>query len=92
MTEQRTHEQFRLRYEEVEAYLRNFTNPGGDPVPYDWNGVVHLVLAALDSMREHGLEVEFENIGQSMTPQQREFFLKLAEYVIADEYQDDEER
>ena len=68
-------------YEELRDYLRGFINFGGDPVPYDFNGVVHLVLALLDNLRENALEAELADIRESMTDEQAAFLLRLAEHV-----------
>jgi hypothetical protein len=40
-------------YEELQQYLRRFVNISGDAVPYDFNAVVHLMLAILDNMCEN---------------------------------------
>ena len=69
------------RYEELQAYLRGFTNFGGDPLPYDFIGTVQLLLALLDNLRANALEAELEDIGESLSEEQTAFFLKLAEYL-----------
>jgi hypothetical protein len=68
-------------YKELESHLRNFVNLTGDPAPYDFNLVVHLMLALLDNLRAHALEGELEAIGESMTPEQATFFRKVATYL-----------
>jgi hypothetical protein len=68
-------------YEELCEYLREFVNIGRDPVPYDFNGVVHLMLASLDNLRHNALEADLEEIRASFTDDQAAFFLKLAEYI-----------
>ena len=68
-------------YGALQAYLRGFVNFGGDPVPYDFNSTVHLMLALLDNLRAHALEVELEDSRGSFTDEQAAFFLKVAEYV-----------
>jgi hypothetical protein len=70
---------------ELRAYLRDLVNFTGDPVPYDFNTVVHLMLALLDNLRDHALEAELEAIGESMTLEQATFFRKLATYLAAPE-------
>jgi hypothetical protein len=69
------------RYAELREYLRGFINFGGDPVPYDVNGVVHLVLALLDNLRANALPAELQQISGAFTDEQAAFFLQLAEYV-----------
>ncbi|HEY9283088.1 MAG TPA: hypothetical protein VIP46_06505 [Pyrinomonadaceae bacterium] len=67
-----------LPYDKVWRYNRYVVNPNGDPVPYDFNGVVHLMLAALDNLRERALDVEIQEIGHSFSGEQKEFFLRVA--------------
>ena len=69
------------RYEELQAYLRGFVQFGGDDPPYDFNGIVHLMLALLDNLRSNALEADLEDVRGSFTDDQAAFFLKLAEYV-----------
>ena len=68
-----------LSYKDVEDYLRHF---GTDPQqgPYDFNGLIHLMLAILDNFRENGIEGDFEHICYSMTDPQRQFLKLLADY------------
>jgi hypothetical protein len=66
-------------YEELEDYLRRFVNFGPDPVPYDFNGVVNLMLALLDNLRERALDAELREIGGSMTDEQAAFLRRLAD-------------
>jgi hypothetical protein len=68
-------------YEDLQAYLRGFVNFDGAPVPYDFNGTVHLLLALLDNLRANATEADLEDIRGSFTDEQAAFFLKLAEYV-----------
>ena len=67
--------------EDLQAYLRGLVNFGGDAVPYDFNGTVHLMLALFDNLRANALEAELEDIRGSFTDEQAAFFLKIAEYV-----------
>ena len=57
-------------YEELTSYLREFRNWRGDEGPYDFGGVVHLLTALLDNVQAHGVEAEFEEIGEYFTPDQ----------------------
>src|SRR5215471_17571466 len=43
-------------YEQLRQYLRDFANLAGEVVPYDTNGVLHLLLALADNLRENALE------------------------------------
>ncbi|MGH9842880.1 MAG: hypothetical protein ACREEM_29430 [Blastocatellia bacterium] len=64
-----------MKYEEVLAYIRQHNHPN----QYDFNGVVHLLLAALDNLHVHAREDELEFIGHSMTEEQRFFLKKIAD-------------
>jgi hypothetical protein len=68
-------------YEALEAYLHGFANFGGDPVPYDFMGTLHLMLALLDNLRANALEAELKDVRDAFTDEQAEFFLKLAGYL-----------
>lgn len=48
-------------FEELERYLREFTNFAGDPVPYDFNGAFHLFLAILDNLACNHLDADIES-------------------------------
>ena len=67
-----------LPYDKVWRYNRYVVNPNGDSVDYDFNGIQHLALAALDNLRDHAIEGDLEEIGYSFTDVQREFFLRVA--------------
>lgn len=70
-----------MDYEAMKKLLRNWSTQGESA--YDFNGVVHLMLACLDNLRQFGLEAEFEDIACSFAPDQAEFFIKLAGIVEA---------
>ncbi len=67
-----------LPYDKVLRYNRYVVNPSGDAVNYDFNGILHLALAALDNLRDHSIEGDFDDIGCSFTDTQRQFFLRVA--------------
>ena len=66
-------------YEDLIDYLRHFTNFSGDPATYDFNGVVHLMLATLDNLKSNALAGELEHIRGLLDEEQRSFLLKLAD-------------
>jgi hypothetical protein len=66
---------------ELLAHIRQFVNSAGEPAPYDFNGVVHLMLAALDNLSHNALEAELEDIGKSFSEEQAAFFLRLADHI-----------
>ena len=69
------------RYEDLQAYLRDFVQFGGGYPPYDFNGAVHLMLALLDNLHANALEAELKDIRGAFTDEQAAFFLKLAEHM-----------
>ena len=65
-----------MRYEWVREYLRTYSNTP----PYDFNGLLHLVLAAVDNFREHHLECDLQDYASVVSDDQAEFLLKLLDY------------
>ncbi len=47
-------------YEDLERYLREFTNFNGDPAPYDFDGAFHLFLALLDNLARNYLDGDLQ--------------------------------
>ena len=70
-----------FRYEELLHDLRNWHNPHNEPGQYDANGLVQLMLAILDNLREHEPWADLPEIRDAMTDEQAAFFLRLAEYL-----------
>jgi hypothetical protein len=70
-----------VRYDELEIFLRHLHNVSDPLGQYDFNGIVHLMLALLDNLQENALEAELEDIKESMTDEQVTFFLKIAEFI-----------
>jgi hypothetical protein len=68
-------------YDELQEYLRQFINFKGGPVEYDFNGVVQLMLAALDNLRRNALEDELDEVGEMFSDEQANFLLKLADHI-----------
>lgn len=67
-----------LTYQSAIEFIRTWSIDPQNP-PYDFNGVVHLMLAALNNMREHAMESELEDIGRAMTDDQRLYLKKIAD-------------
>ena len=63
-----------LQYSEVERYLRAFST--SEP-PYDFNGLLHLVLAATDNLREHSTDQDFLDFSCAITDEQASFLRRL---------------
>ena len=70
----------KLNFEEAIKFIRQYNLGPDNPSYYDFNGVVHLMLAAIDNLRDHALEAELEDIGYSMTNDQRFFLMKIAKF------------
>ena len=70
-------------YEELEAYLRQFSNFLGDSVPYDFNGTFHLFLALLDNLAENHLDADVDGLEDTefkLTPKQTAFLQSLERF------------
>lgn len=67
-------------FENLEKYLREFSNFSGDPVPFDFNGAFHLFLAVLDNLANNHLDADIESLGEFLpvfTQSQKQFLWKL---------------
>jgi hypothetical protein len=67
-------------YEDLELFLRNWSNASGDPVPYDFNGLMYLMLAIVDNMKEHSIDTYLEDYSCSINDDQALFLKKLLNY------------
>ena len=68
-------------YEALRQYLRRFTNIGGDPA-YDTNGILMLLLALADNLRESGpAQSDLPELVETITPEQAEFLGQLAAWA-----------
>lgn len=68
-------------FEELEAYLRGFINFGGDPVPYDFGGVLLLWLALLDNLCVNHIDADLYDVAGFLSPEQIAFLVRLADKV-----------
>jgi hypothetical protein len=67
-------------YEQLRDYLRRFGNMAGEVVPYDTNGVLHLLLALADNLRESALAADLsEIVPEAVSAEQAAFFGDLAQ-------------
>lgn len=57
-------------YEQLRQFLRDFVNMRGDPAPYDPGRVLHLLLALVDNLNEHGTPDDFAQFGAALTDEQ----------------------
>jgi hypothetical protein len=53
----------------------------GDRVPYDFGGAVTLKLASLNNLSEKALPAELADLPESLTEDESQFILQLADYV-----------
>ena len=66
-------------YEELRQYLRDFTNMGGDPA-YDTNGILMLLLALADNLREcPPAMADLPELAETITQEQANFLGWMAD-------------
>ena len=63
-----------LNYEEVKRYLQSYSSDSG---PYDFNGLLHRILAAVDNMEESATDQDFDDFASSISEKQAIFLRKL---------------
>ena len=63
-----------LHYVDVEGYLRTYCTSGP---PYDFNGLLNLVLAATDNLRDHATDQDFLDFACAITDEQALFLRRL---------------
>lgn len=64
-------------YEELEDFLRTWRNAHGEGAPYDYNGILHLMLAAVDNMVELGSDEDVSDYCDSITDDQAAYLARL---------------
>jgi len=68
-------------YEALREYLRDFTNIGGDPA-YDTNGILMLLLALTDNLRESPQALaDLPELAETISPGQAAFLGQLAHWA-----------
>jgi hypothetical protein len=60
--------------DEVIRYLSTFSM---EEPPYDFNGLLHLILVGVDNLRAHSIEADFLDFACSITNEQAAFLQKL---------------
>ena len=63
-------------YEDIETYLKEYSL---NQPPYDFNGLLHLVLIGIDNLRRHHNDADLETYAGVITYKQLEFLNKLIE-------------
>ena len=66
---------------ELLQLVRTYTNGHSEAGPYDVNGVIHLVLAALDNLRQHWVDADLEQFSASTSPEQRTLLVLIGRYL-----------
>jgi hypothetical protein len=64
-------------FDEVKHFLGAYST---EPGPYDFNGLLHLVLAGVDNLREHAIDQDFEDFACAITQDQATFLQRLLEH------------
>jgi len=62
------------KFDQVKHFLRTYST---EPGPYDFNGLLHLILAGVDNLRDNGLEQHFEDFACAVSDEQAAFLQKL---------------
>ena len=62
-----------FKYEEVQNYLRTFSTES----TYDFNGLLHLVLAGVENLRVNATDQDFLDFAHSITGEQAGFLQRL---------------
>jgi hypothetical protein len=65
-----------LKYEDVEQYLRTFST---EAPPYDFAGLLHLVLAGIENLRENVADGDILEYAHFITDEQANFLQQLLE-------------
>jgi hypothetical protein len=68
--------------EQLADYVRNFVNPQGiDAGLWDFDGVVNLLGALLDNVRDHAIAEDVKALSRLLTPRQAVTLLYIARAV-----------
>jgi hypothetical protein len=64
----------KMTYTEVMKYLKTYST---EEPPYDFNGLLHLVLEGVDNLRANAIDADFEDYAASISDEQAAFIQKL---------------
>jgi hypothetical protein len=67
-------------YEALREYLRRFTNIGGDP-SYDTNGILMLLGALANNLRENASPEELRDLAETISPEKASLLGQLAAWA-----------
>lgn len=68
-------------YEDLLEFLRNWRS-FRDPQVYDFGGMVHLLKACLDNLRQFAVDGEIEDIANYLDDDQKAFLKRLTEAAM----------
>ncbi len=63
-----------VTYAQVQHYLRTYST---DPGPYDFNGLLWLILAGVENLRENSIDQDFEDYACGISDEQALFLRRL---------------
>jgi hypothetical protein len=63
-----------MNYEQAERFLRTYSAAAG---PFDANGLLHLILAGIDNLRENAIEQELDDYSCAISDEQAAFLTTL---------------
>jgi hypothetical protein len=67
-------------YEDLELFLRDWSNASGDPVTYDFNGLMSLLIAIVDNLKKNHIDADLESYACSINDEQATFLKKLLKF------------
>ena len=70
-------------FEQLELFLRGFSNAQGDPTPYDFVGAYSLFLAIVENLMQYGLKADIESM-KAMTRKEHVEYLKAILVAVED--------
>jgi hypothetical protein len=63
-----------LKYGDIIAYLKTYST---EEPPYDFNGLLRLVLAGVDNLQKHAIDQDFRDFACAVTDEQALFLRRL---------------
>ena len=70
-----------MKHEEIIEIVRNTNNFGDPEGDYDFNGIVHIMLAAMENLKENATNEELEEIKKSFTEEQADYLKLICKYL-----------
>lgn len=68
-----------MNYDDVYRTIKEWGTSTDEP--YDVIGVVHFLIASIENLRENALDAELDDIPFSLTQEQANFLIKIAETI-----------